>query len=109
MLPSPIAHSVHVPLLSPDGDNRRLREVCADVETLFFSQLLREMRASIPDDGLIPHGEGETLFQEMLDGEYAKVIARSSPTGLAAMLYRQLTASDAPSAGKKVELFSAQG
>ncbi|HOF86721.1 MAG TPA: rod-binding protein [Armatimonadota bacterium] len=105
----PVAHHLQSPPSPAARDDRRLRDVCAEVEALFFSQLLREMRASIPDDGLIPRGDGEALFREMLDGEYAKVLARSSPTGLAAMLYRQLTAGGAPAGEKTVENFSARG
>ena len=108
-MPAAAAMSVQTPLTPAERENRRLRDVCAEVEALFFSQLLREMRASIPDDGLIPRGEGEALFQEMLDGEYAKTIARTSPTGLAALLYRQLAPGGVPAAEKNTGHFSAQG
>ncbi len=97
-------------LTPAERESRRLRDACGEVEALFFAQLLREMRSSIPDDGLIPRGEGETMFQELLDGEYARIVGRTSTTGLAAMLYRQLSRDAAPApAEKPAGNFSAQG
>jgi flagellar protein FlgJ len=69
-----------------------LRAACADVEPLFFSQILREMRASIPDDGIIPRGEGETMFRDLLDQEYARQIGKDAVSGLGHLLYQQLSA-----------------
>jgi peptidoglycan hydrolase FlgJ len=81
-------------------------DACTDFEALVLSQLLKSMRASIPDGGLIPRSDGERVFQEMLDGEYAKTISRSNAMGMAAMLYaewRDAAASPAAAPEKKLE------
>ncbi|MHB9024210.1 MAG: rod-binding protein [Armatimonadota bacterium] len=79
-----------------DTDAQTL-EVCRQFEALVVSRLLKEMRESVPGDGLIPRSSGEELFQEMLDNEYAIQISRLSPFGLASALYQQLSpASPAP-------------
>ena len=55
-----------------------------------MSLLMKQMRSDVPSDGLIPRSQGEQLFQEMLDGEYATQMSRSKGIGLADMLYRQM-------------------
>ena len=70
--------------------DRELYDACADFESLLVSQLFTSMRESIPEDGLLPSSQGEHIFQQMLDGEYAKQISRTGTLGLATMLYRQL-------------------
>jgi len=67
-----------------------LRDVCVEFEAMLIGQLLKTVHENQPKDGLIPRGDGEQYFQEMLDGEYAKNISRSNPAGVAAMLYQQM-------------------
>ena len=55
----------------------RLRQACEDFEALMFSQLLKAMRSSMPDNGLLPQSSGERMFQEMLDGQYAQELLRA--------------------------------
>lgn len=80
------------PTLPKDArvSDQRLKEACQDFEALFVGQLFAAMRASVPDDGLLARSSGEKIFQEMLDGEYAKAISRTERFGLSQMLYRQL-------------------
>jgi flagellar protein FlgJ len=67
----------------------QLREACQEFEALLMGQLFREMRNSVPDDGMLPRSEAEKTFQTLLDGEYARTMSRTASTGLAEMLYRQ--------------------
>ena len=84
--------------LSPQ-DALRLREAAADFESMFVKQMLSSMRKTIPkqDGGLIKESEGEKMFRDMLDGEYAKTTSRSGSrsghgVGLGASMYRQMVA-----------------
>lgn len=70
-------------------EDKQTMEACRQFEQLVVSNLLHEMRDSIPGDSLIPKGNGEKVFQDMLDNEYAGEISRTSPFGLASMLYHQ--------------------
>ncbi|MHB0938736.1 MAG: rod-binding protein [Armatimonadota bacterium] len=93
--------SAKSPTLSPaqKQQDQDLRDACVEFEAMLISQLLKTTHANQPEDGLIPRGEGERYFQEMLDGEYGKAISRANPAGIAAMLYQQMkdTASSAAS------------
>ena len=68
----------------------QLRESCKEMESLFVSQLLKEMRATIPKSGFIDGGNAEDIYTSMLDEQYAKEIAQNGSLGLAETLYRQL-------------------
>jgi Rod binding domain-containing protein len=73
----------------------RLRESTADFESMFVKQMLTSMRKAIPkqEGGLIKESEGEKMFRDMLDAEYAKTTSRSGQgMGLGAAMYKQLVA-----------------
>ncbi|MBF0424937.1 MAG: rod-binding protein [Magnetococcales bacterium] len=79
----------------PAGERKRLKEAVADFEAIFVRQMLGAMRKTVPDDGdkaLIKKSNGEKVFQEMLDSEYAdRVSRRPNGLGLKEMLYQKLT------------------
>ena len=75
---------------SPDILRTALTKACAEMESLFICHLLKEMRASVPQDGLIHGGAGEDIFTSLMDGEMARQIALERGLGLAKMLERQL-------------------
>ncbi len=65
------------------------------MEAIFLSQLLTQMRRTVPEDGLFPKSRAEQTFQEMLDVEYAKAASRMEALGLAEVIYRQLSSAGA--------------
>ena len=68
-----------------------LDKTCRDFEALFVGYMMKEMRKTIPDDGLFSGGRAEQMYTSMLDDETAKSISKHNGMGLAPMLYRQLT------------------
>lgn len=76
-----------------EQDDKKLKEACQEIEAVFINQMLRRMRATVPENGLIPVSSAEKIYREMLDEEYSKVIAKSRNNfGLADMLYKELHA-----------------
>jgi flagellar protein FlgJ len=73
-----------------EKDDKALKEACQEFEAYFIHQLFKEMRRTIQSGGLIEKSQGEEIFQEMLDEEYAKNASKSDGIGLANMLYKQL-------------------
>ena len=67
-----------------------LYEQCREFEAIFSKMLLKEMRNTVDKSGLVNGGWAEDVFQDMLDDEYSKNMARTANLGLADMLYRQL-------------------
>jgi len=72
-------------------DEKRLMETCRDFEAIFLGELLKSMRKTIPQGGLLEKSFGQDVFESMLDTEYARIMAQSRSTGLAEILYQQLT------------------
>jgi peptidoglycan hydrolase FlgJ len=67
-----------------------LREATQQFEGLFVSQLLKSMRATVPESHLFGSESSQNVFREMLDQEFASRAADSGGFGLGEMLYRQL-------------------
>jgi peptidoglycan hydrolase FlgJ len=73
-----------------DKDDPRLRAACAEMESLFLSHLLKEMRATVEKSGFIDGGQAEELFTSLLDVEISKKMAAAGGIGLSAILLEQL-------------------
>jgi flagellar protein FlgJ len=73
------------------SEDKRLREVCREMEAVFLNILLRQMRDTIPERTLFPKSSGEKMIQSMLDIELTRVMAGAGGIGFGEMLYRQLS------------------
>jgi peptidoglycan hydrolase FlgJ len=69
---------------------RHVDKACAELESLFIHQLLKQMRATVPKSDLTGGGQAEALYTSMLDGETAKELAARGGIGLAVLLKDQL-------------------
>ena len=77
-------------LTSSVRNDPQLRKACSELESLFISYLLKEMRATIPKSGFISGGRGEEIYTSMLDSELAKELSLKGGIGLSAVLLHQL-------------------
>jgi Rod binding domain-containing protein len=75
-----------------DRDDPKLRAACAEMESLFISHLLKEMRATVEKSGLIDGGQAEEIFTSLLDVEISKKMSTAGGIGLSAILLEQLGA-----------------
>lgn len=67
----------------------KLREACRGFESVFLSQLFKEMRATVPKNGLL-RGQFEEQYYGMFDKAMCDQMAADGGIGLADMMYRQL-------------------
>ncbi len=75
-----------------DAQREALHEASRQFEAVFLNQMLKAMRETVGDGGLIEKSQGEEIFQGMLDEEWSKSLAgRHGSRGLSEMLYRQLS------------------
>ena len=70
--------------------NPSLRKACRQFESLFISQLLKEMRKTVPHGGAIPEDNATSLYQSFFDNHLADLLAQQQATGLGDYLYREL-------------------
>jgi len=78
-----------------DNQAPRLRKACQQMESLFLSQLLKEMRKTIPHDGAIPENNAMNLYQSLFDNHVADLLAQRQTTGVGDFFYRELLDTEA--------------
>jgi Rod binding domain-containing protein len=69
----------------------KLREACQGFESVFVGQMLKEMRKSVPKDGILD-GKTEEQYVGMFDDELAKTLTKQGGIGLTSFMMRQLQA-----------------
>ncbi|MFK5927015.1 MAG: rod-binding protein [Desulfuromusa sp.] len=76
----------------PKGQNpEKLKEAAQQFEAIFIQQMYKEMRKTIPDDGLIQRGNADDIYVQLQDMEAAKITAQQGGIGLAELMVQQLT------------------
>lgn len=71
--------------------DKKLKEACQEFAAVFWRQVLRSMRKTIPGgSGFFGQGSEEKIYQDLLDEQYAIVLAKQDNQGLAGVLYEQL-------------------
>jgi flagellar protein FlgJ len=58
-------------------EDKELKKACQEIEAMFLQELLKEMRATVPQDGLIPDSMSTKIYRDMLDSEISKQMAES--------------------------------
>ena len=71
-------------------DEARLRRACAQLEGVFLAQLMKAMRETVPQAGVVQGGAGEDMFTAMMDEHVSDVASARQERGLGAALFRQL-------------------
>ncbi len=67
-----------------------LKDACAEFEAILVQKMLRSMKSSVPEGGLIRKSMAQKLFEEMQDEQIARDIAKSGAFGLAEMMQRHI-------------------
>ncbi len=81
------------PQTGPSGkkiDREKLKRACADFETLFTAQILKAMRQTVPQSGLLGNGPGKDIYETFMDQELSKKLSQQRGIGLGKMLYREI-------------------
>jgi murein DD-endopeptidase MepM/ murein hydrolase activator NlpD len=76
------------------GNNRKteLKKVAQEFESLFMAQLLKVMRETIEESGLLDGGFGKSIYTEMFDQEVSLNMARRGTLGISDLLCKNLSA-----------------
>lgn len=79
-----------------EKDEKKLKEVCSDLEAIFVGMMFKQMRSTVQKTGLFDGGMAEEMYEDMLYDKYAEEVSKSKGTGLGDLLYRQLSKSLKP-------------
>ncbi|MBI5750187.1 MAG: rod-binding protein [Nitrospinae bacterium] len=73
-----------------NADEKKLKKLTADFESVFLYYVLKTMRDTVPKSGFIDGKNGEDIYRSMMDQEIAKSMADKRESGISGMLYKQL-------------------
>ncbi len=82
-----------------EQQDKKLHEVSAMYEKQFLREMLKAMRGTIQESGLIKTNQAEKIFKEQLDGEYVDKWSEKGGIGLADMIHKQLIEKYGPQLG----------
>ena len=67
-----------------------LKERCQEFEALMLMEMVKAMRKTIPDDGLLASSSAGETYRDLLDGETVKAASKGKGLGLAEAMYQQM-------------------
>ena len=74
-----------------DEKQKHLKELCSEMESIFISVLMRQMRQTIWKSDFLPEASGDDIFRSMWETEVAgRVEKGSGGFGIADSIYREL-------------------
>ena len=73
-----------------DGSQSRLKGVCAEFEAIFTTYLLKSMRKTVVETGLLGNSNESKIYKSMFDEKLAIQISRSGGIGLGKVLFERL-------------------
>ncbi len=71
--------------------DKKLKDVCIEMESLFVKQMLDAMRKTVPKSGFIQGGRAEEIFEDMLYDKRALSMSKTGSFGLSRILYKELS------------------
>ncbi len=86
---------IHIkPTVSPQPGltDARLRNVCADFESIYINYIMKTARKALPQNGLFGNSHESKIYKSMMDEQMAQSVARGRGIGLGQVLYEQLKA-----------------
>lgn len=72
---------------------KKVRQVAEDFVSVFMDQVMKSMRSTVQENPMMHGDNGEKFFQEMLDTEQSKTLAKGSGFGLTDLIYESMMTS----------------
>jgi peptidoglycan hydrolase FlgJ len=73
-----------------DAKNNRLKRTCSEFESIFITYMLKSMRKTVNEFGILGKSSESEIFNSMFDEKLAQGIATSGGIGLGELLYQHL-------------------
>lgn len=72
------------------NSQEKLKKTCQDFESIFLTFMLKTMRASVSESGLVGKSHESNMLYAMFDEKLSEEMAGSGGMGLGNMLFEQL-------------------
>lgn len=73
-----------------DVTEEKLREVADLYEKHFIKEMMKQMKSTVPESGLLKKNNAEKIFEDQLDDQYSSEWNKRGGFGLSDMIYEQL-------------------
>ncbi len=73
-----------------ERDLKALKESSQEFEAIFVMQMFKEMRKTVPEGGIFEKDVATEIYQEMMDMETARAVAKGPGLGIADAMYKQM-------------------
>ena len=77
-------------LATQSSNPERLKQVSQDFEALLIQSMFKAMRRTIPEGGLFTRDTSHRIYEDMLDAEISKAMAKKRQLGIADTIYEQV-------------------
>lgn len=71
-------------------DLASLKKQCQEFESLLLMEMVKAMRQTIPDGGLLETNSAGEMYRDMLDSETVRSVGQGKGLGLAEAMYEQM-------------------
>lgn len=89
--------------------DRKLREVAELYQRQFMQEMVKAMRGTVQESGLVKVSQAEKIYREQLDQNYVENWSKKGGVGLADLIYQQLVEKIGPQMGLRKEISKPQG
>jgi peptidoglycan hydrolase FlgJ len=69
---------------------KQMRETSNQFEEIVFRQLLKEMRKTVPKEGILEESHASEMYMDMVDDNLSKQMASANAIGIGDMVYNEL-------------------
>lgn len=70
--------------------DEQMRETAGQFEEIMIRQLLKEMRKTVPQNGIIQNSHATEMYMEMMDDNLAAQMADSQSLGISELIYEEM-------------------
>lgn len=95
--------------VTPQMQEQRLHEVADMYEKQFMREMMKAMRGTVQESGLVKVGQAEKIFREELDSEHVNNWSKQGGLGLSKVIYDQLVEKYGTRLGIKAPVQKPQG
>jgi flagellar protein FlgJ len=78
------------PTVMSPAEERRLRNTAHEIESIFLAQMLKTMRQASGSKSAPLSGQGQRVYQEMMDEHLGRALSKGGGLGLSDMLIRDV-------------------
>jgi len=78
------------PVAMPKNPDEGLKRVASEFEAIFIGELMRTMRDSVLDGGIMGKSRAYKIYREMHDEAMAREMAATGELGIGNMIYQEL-------------------